>query len=79
MKKVKELVCAYCGRDIDFTVDGQWVHDDGNVYAYECANCGWLGATAPAENICPNCGLKLILSHYAYPDLLYKGWEWEKP
>jgi len=61
-------------RDIDFTANGQWVYKDGNAYSYECANCGWLGTTAPAENICPNCGLKLILSHYAYPDLTDKEW-----
>jgi len=73
--KSKKLVCAYCGRDIDFTADGHLVHDDGNAYSFECVKCGWLGAAPPAKDICPDCGSKLIRGHFAYPDLTNEEWE----
>ena len=75
MKRVKGIRCLYCGKDIDFTVNGQWVHENGNAYSYACPDCGWLSVTPPAKNICPDCDSILVSTHPAYPDLTDKEWE----
>ena len=74
-EKSKGIKCLYCGKDIDYTANRQWVHEDGNVYSSECVKCGWLGTTTPAEGICPDCGSKSIWGHFAYPDLTDEEWE----
>jgi len=61
-KKLKGIVCKYCSRDIGFTADGRWIYKNGNIIAYSFTSTpeAWL-----TLNICPDCGLKMILSHPA--------------